>query len=168
MKILKQKISFNFILKTAVIILLIAALSGFRLLIVMSGSMEPYMPTGSICIVNTNTDFNSIKKNNIITYSLADMKITHRVKEVNKEKHYIIVKGDNNLTNDIGSVTRENYYGKVITHIPYIGYVFFYLKKNIIKLSIIIVMLIIVIKRLSSSHLITKMKACFNFFLFVE
>lgn len=106
-------------------------------MIVMSGSMEPEIKTGSLCFVNTKTEYSKIKENDIITYSIPDSYITHRVIEVTDQG--LITKGDSNSSQDFGIITEENYYGKTAGHIPYAGYVLFYLKKYIFLLATAII-----------------------------
>ncbi len=104
-------------------------------MIVMSGSMEPAIKTGSICFVRTKADFQNIKEGDVITYRLLEGTITHRVIEKNRDG--VITKGDANPVKDLGIVTKENYYGKVTGHIPYVGYVLFFLRKHLISFAII-------------------------------
>ena len=114
------------------IILCVLFLLAFHIkpLIVMSGSMEPSISTGSVCFVSTKTKYDSIEEDDIITYNLLTAKITHRVVEINKNG--LITKGDSNTSRDLGYVTPENYYGKVLWHIPFLGYAIYFLRKNIV------------------------------------
>lgn len=95
--------------------------SGIKPMIVMSGSMEPAIKTGSVCFVDTHSSYRKIKRDDVITYNLLDAKVTHRVTGVTEEG--LTTKGDANSSDDIGIVTEDNYYGRVLFHIPYAGYI---------------------------------------------
>ena len=132
----------NYVIALALIITVFFLVPGIRPMIVMSGSMEPVMPTGSLCFVNTHCDFSDVKTNDIITYTVMDAKITHRAVKINKEEGYLVTKGDNNESEDIGVVNRENYYGKVMVHIPYMGYALFFIKKHMVTILLLILALV--------------------------
>lgn len=119
-------------------LMIMGILFGIRPMIVMSGSMEPEIQTGSLCFVNHKTPMEKVEEGDIITYSLLDAKITHRV--VEKKEQGMLTKGDANPAMDLGIVTKETYYGKVIGHIPKLGYVLFFLKKNLIPISMIVIL----------------------------
>ena len=101
---------------------------GIRPMIVMSGSMEPSIKTGSVCFVNTIAEYNNVKEKDVITFDLAGANITHRAVEIKPEG--IITKGDANDVKDLGIVTTDTFKGKVIGTIPYAGYVFYFMKEN--------------------------------------
>ena len=129
----------SYITSMLIVFMLISYAAGIRPFIVMSGSMEPEISTGSICFVNSRTHIEDVKEDDIVTYSLLDSYITHRAVSVSEEG--IITKGDANSTDDIGIVNRENYYGKVMFSIPVIGYVIFFIKKELIPLSVSLIIL---------------------------
>lgn len=112
-----------------------------RPMIVMSGSMQPNIKTGSLCLVNSKAFFDKIEEGDVITYEVMDTKITHRVHSIVKDG--FVTKGDDNDVVDLGIVTKDNFYGKVIFDIPYLGYVFFYAKKYIYIILIICVISIL-------------------------
>ena len=95
------------------LVLLIPGLFGIRPYVVYSGSMEPEIPTGAV--VFTKEGEFSPKKGDIITFHNGDTVVTHRV--VKKEKDIFITKGDAN--------------GRVVFHLPYLGYVIHFLKARI-------------------------------------
>ena len=76
---------------------------GIRPYVVLSGSMEPEIKTGSVVFVNQNVKFSELEKGDIITYKTGDVMVTHRVHEKNGDK--IITKGDANDSLDGGFVT---------------------------------------------------------------
>jgi len=96
--------------------------------VIMSGSMEPKIKTGSVVLVKKVTEY---KENNVITFlknpsdSLKDVKstVTHRIIEVHDDegRATFTTKGDNNDTPDNEMVTKRQVLGKVILSIPYAG-----------------------------------------------
>ena len=122
MKIIKQIIN---VLTTLIIVVggifLVLYLFGIVPYVILSGSMEPTIKTGSLCFINKKVDIQEIKKKDIIAFKLEDgTLVTHRVNKINKDG--IITKGDNNKKVDNGLVTANNYVGKNIFWVPKIGY----------------------------------------------
>lgn len=104
-------------------IFLILYLFHIKPYIVLSGSMEPTIKTGSLCFINYNVKYSSIKENDIIAYKLiSSTLVTHRV--VNKTTKGLETKGDNSNEKDRIIITKNNYLGKNMFWIPYIGYIF--------------------------------------------
>lgn len=112
-----------------IFIAILVILSGIRPMIVMSGSMKPAIDTGSLCLVLTEASFDNIEEGDVITYEVLDTKVTHRAAKILEEG--IVTKGDDNDVADLGIVTKDNFYGKVVLSIPYLGYIAFYIKKYI-------------------------------------
>lgn len=99
---------------------------GYKLMIVLSGSMKPAFDTGSLIAVR-EIDPKELKEGEIITYQDVENTgrlITHRVVGIINEAGYrtFITKGDNNETRDFSAVPAENVIGKVMAAVPYIGY----------------------------------------------
>ena len=123
MKIIKKIIN---VLTTLIIVVggifLVLYLFGIVPYVILSGSMEPTIKTGSLCFINKQVDVQEIKKKDVIAFKLDDgTLVTHRVDKINKDG--IITKGDNNKRVDDGVVTANNYVGKNIFWIPKVGYV---------------------------------------------
>ena len=93
---------------------------GFRTYSILSGSMEPEINTGDLAIVKS-VDAEDVKYEGKV--------VTHRVVEKNEEG--FITKGDNNNTNDTEIVRGEDLIGKVLFHMPFLGYVTVFLSKPI-------------------------------------
>ena len=89
-----------------------------RPLIVISGSMEPAIMTGSLCFVNYND--RDVDVGDIIAYKAGNITVTHRIIDVTSDGY--ITKGDNNDTADISPVTQEQIKGTYKFSIPNIGY----------------------------------------------
>ena len=123
MKIIKGIIN---VLTTLIIVIggifLILYACGIVPYVVLSGSMEPTIETGSVCFINKHASFDSIKEKDIIAFKLKDgTLVTHRVVEVNESG--IKTKGDNNADIDGSTITKNNFVGKNIFWIPKVGYV---------------------------------------------
>ena len=123
MKVIKGIIN---VLTTLIIIIggifLILYICGIIPYVVLSGSMEPTIETGSVCFINRHAKFNSIKEKDIIAFKYNDgTLVTHRAVKVTKLG--IRTKGDNNKDIDSNVVKKENFVGKNIFWIPKVGYV---------------------------------------------
>ena len=134
----------------AIIMFIFPLALGIRPFIVLSGSMEPVIKTGSIVYINTNVHSSEIEKKDIIAFKLNNQTVTHRVVEVNKNDETFITKGDANKDSDAVLVSFINYRGKTIFSIPYVGKVvaFFKSKFGLISLGALIIlnMLLVVVE----------------------
>lgn len=103
-------------------VLLFGAISGLRLCSVVSGSMEPTIPTWSLCVINTKVDYDAVALGDVVVYKRRSdgKRIIHRVVEITPEG--MITKGDANRSDDGVSVGRDNLIGKKLWHIPYLGF----------------------------------------------
>lgn len=88
-----------------------------RMLSVVSGSMEPSIPTGSIILIIPQSTY---RDGDIITYKLGNILVTHRIVYA---KNYFLTKGDSNSQIDPETVSKDQIIGKVVIHIPYLGYI---------------------------------------------
>ena len=96
---------------------------GWRTEVVISGSMEPAIQTGSVVIVRPIVP-DTIQKGDIIMFSSLDMKslTTHRVVNVQDEPTpQFITKGDANKNSDITPIVPGQIVGIVAVTIPYLG-----------------------------------------------
>lgn len=102
---------------------LIMELFGIHIYCVQSGSMEPVLKTGSIIFLGKS---DTIVPGDIVTFQKWDTAVTHRV--IREENGNYITKGDANIREDNGTVSKSQMKGKVIKLpggrycIPYIGY----------------------------------------------
>lgn len=112
--------------------------AGIRPCAVISGSMEPNLPTWSLCFVDTRISYDDIKTGDIVVYIRRsdEKRIIHRVIDIQPEG--IVTKGDANSLSDGLSVGRDNLYGKSLFHIPYLGYVNRFTQNPLIKALVIL------------------------------
>ncbi len=87
-----------------------------KVLSVVSGSMEPAIPVGSGVVVLSQPSYFD---NDIITFKFSGNLVTHRIIFAG---NYFLTKGDANRSIDPETVEKEQIVGKVILHIPYLGY----------------------------------------------
>lgn len=118
--------------------LLLLHLCGVKAYIVMSGSMEPEIQTGSLCMVNRRASFDRIREGDVIAFETAGGMVTHRV--VRKDGEWLETKGDANDISDGYTTTRENYRGETIFSVPYLGYLHFAVGRYRIALAGLLVL----------------------------
>lgn len=122
--------------------LMILRFAGIQSYVVMSGSMEPSIETGSLCFVNTKYLYHDIQEGDVIAFEkTGNMLVTHRVKEIAADG--FITQGDNNDVADESKVTVQNYRGKTITAIPKAGYIVWYLSTIQGKFTVLILFLLL-------------------------
>lgn len=98
-------------------------LFGFQIYSVISGSMEPAIPTGSLVYTKTVAP-ETIKSGEVIAFFSATESgsiITHRVVENHVVAGEFITKGDANPEQDMEPVGYDYLIGKVEAAIPYLG-----------------------------------------------
>ena len=112
--------------------------------VVLSGSMEPTIGTGSVCFINKHAKFENIKEKDVIAFKMNDgTLVTHRAIEINNSG--IVTKGDNNKDADKNVVTSQNFVGKNLFWVPKVGYVikaFQTTTGRIIAVALILVLLV--------------------------
>ncbi len=118
-----KKQSKNLWIPLLIVVVLLGAyfIGPFRLVAVVSGSMEPTIPTGSLCLVNIRRPYAQIEEGDVIVYVRKSdgLRIIHRVVAVSDAG--LVTRGDANSIDDGLSTTAENYYGTSLFHIPVLG-----------------------------------------------
>lgn len=104
----------------AAIPLTIPNFMGYEVYNVVSGSMEPTIPIGSIIYVK-EVDPVDINEGDIIAFRGGDSIIMHRVTENKVVEGTFTTKGDANDGEDMNDVPYENLIGVVVRHIPVLG-----------------------------------------------
>jgi signal peptidase len=134
----------------AVVLLIVVSIlpipGNYKLLIVQSGSMEPAIKTGSVVAVKPVENY---KANDVITFEDGGKSktTTHRIvdTEVVSGKVFYITKGDANNAEDSSKVPESKVVGKVLTSIPYAGYVLAMAKEPMGFVLLVIVPCVIII-----------------------
>jgi signal peptidase len=120
---------------------------GYKTLIVLSGSMEPKIHTGSVVAVKLTKNY---AVGDVITFgenTKTKTPTTHRIvesKETNGIKSYI-TKGDANNAPDQKPVSEKEILGKVLFSVPYVGYAVAAAQKPIGFMLIIVIPAVIII-----------------------
>ena len=118
------------LIAVAIIIALVPMIVGFRPVVVLSGSMEPTYPVGSV-IYYKALAYEDIAVGDAITFKIGGGALaTHRVIEKDDEVQEFMTKGDNNPTEDVNPIAYANVAGKTAKiAIPYAGTLATYLKE---------------------------------------
>lgn len=126
----KFKLIWNIVTGAIVALFVVVAilLVGVRLVglepyTVLSGSMEPTYPVGSLIYVKS-VDPQDVTVGQPITFVLNEDLVvaTHRVVEIDEENQYFYTKGDANESMDGSPVHFKNLIGVPVFSIPYLGY----------------------------------------------
>lgn len=93
-------------------------LFGYRPVLVLTGSMEPYMMTNSVCLTEKVDSIDDIQVGDVITFHFKGenskkILITHRIVSIG-EDGFINTKGDNNNVTDNLPLTIDNVESKVV------------------------------------------------------
>ena len=112
-----------------------------KIFVVLSGSMEPAIKTGSVIVAKPVNDY---KIGDIITFgknTRTETPTTHRIVEIvdNDGRLSFTTKGDANNAADSSSVAKSRVLGKVFLDVPYMGYAVSAAKKPYGFLFIIVV-----------------------------
>ena len=96
-------------------------ITGLRLCAVQSGSMEPNIPTYSLCLVNTRYDYDTLTEGDIVVYDRPydHLQVVHLIIAIFDDG--VLTKGDANSTDDGLLLTESDIEAEYILHIPYIG-----------------------------------------------
>ncbi|MBO8169571.1 MAG: signal peptidase I [Thermoanaerobacteraceae bacterium] len=104
---------------------------GYRFLVVISGSMEPEIPVGTLVAVKPVSP-GSIREGDVITFRDHDnpeVLVTHRVVGLT-DNGYFVTKGDANEAADPVPVSAGDLVGKNFFRLPYIGYLAIIFKRS--------------------------------------
>ncbi len=91
---------------------------------ILSGSMEPEIPTGSVVYVRSAA-FEELTQGDCITFRLGtdtQLTATHRIISIDQTAKEITTKGDANLSEDVMKVRENMLIGKVVHSLPVVGY----------------------------------------------
>jgi len=102
----------------------------YKVLTVLSGSMEPAIHTGAVVVIKPSGEYNI---GDVITFGETGKDktpITHRINNiyVKDGKPVFVTKGDANNSTDMREIGKEEIQGKVLFSIPFLGYVLEFVK----------------------------------------
>jgi signal peptidase I len=121
--------------------------SNYKMFVVMSGSMEPKIKTGSIVVVK---QVNNYVKGDVITFKESNnpkITVTHRIFSLKEENNIKVftTKGDANKSPDLAEIRQGQILGKEILAIPYIGYVINFAKTQTGLMVLIVIPAVIIV-----------------------
>ncbi len=94
------------------------SIAGIRSFVVLSGSMEPALPTGSIVLAHSQSSYSL---GDVISFTNSSgQTVTHRI--VSNGAPDFRVAGDANSFPDAQLVNPSQIIGKAVFHLPYLGY----------------------------------------------
>lgn len=88
---------------------------------IISGSMEPAYPTGSLVYADP-VEGSSLQAGDVVAFWEEEEVIIHRVKEVDDQAGHLVTKGDANEDVDLRPVPFQNVLGRVVFSVPVVGY----------------------------------------------
>jgi len=109
---------------------------GYEIYNVVSGSMEPEIPVGSVIYVAV-TDPEDIQESDVIAFRSNGSVVTHRVVQNRLVEGEFVTKGDANAAEDMNTVPYINLIGRVEYHFPVIGQLMVLYTSNIGKAYVI-------------------------------
>ena len=126
MKLILRLAGFILILFVAVTVLpsSLPRLFGFQIYHVVSGSMEPNIPVGSLVYVRMPSGPEAIETGDVIAFYgtvEGNAVITHRVVRNDTANQEFTTKGDANAAEDLQPVSYSALLGRVEAHIPVLG-----------------------------------------------
>lgn len=126
-------------------VLVLPVLFGCKSMAVVSGSMEPVIPVGSIVVVK-EVDTNTLEVGDVISYRMSgNTMVTHRVVSIDAEKQELVTKGDANEVEDANPVTFSNIVGKKLFHVPLLGYLSIYIKTPLGIVGVCAVLIVLIL-----------------------
>lgn len=106
----------------AALLLFVPKAMGMGTFAVLSGSMEPTLPVGSLIFTQPCGGIGDIRAGDIVASRAGDVFVTHRAVSVDDTAGTLITRGDANKVPDETPVEMANVVGKVRLHIPMLGY----------------------------------------------
>lgn len=108
----------------AAVLMALPSLLGWQQMVVLTGSMEPEMPVGSMVYV-APTEPKDLVQGDVIAFAGGDEgTVTHRVVENRIVEGQLITKGDANAEEDVEPVRYADVIGKVVLAVPGVGELF--------------------------------------------
>lgn len=117
-----------------------------RAFAVVSGSMTPNIPVGSL-VIDVPCEIEDAKEGDVVTFVLNENLdvATHRIVDINIDEGTVTTRGDANNVNDQPTLW-ANVVGKVVVSIPYLGYAFFWINTmsgRIIAVTVVVVIILL-------------------------
>lgn len=119
----------NAVFLLIILAVLVSMMSGYRALVVLSGSMTPALNLGDVVVVSPVADPADVRVGDIVAFYLMGDVIVHRVVEVYNftTGMQYQTKGDANRDVDPFRVTRDSLIGRYMFKVPVVGFLWMYL-----------------------------------------
>lgn len=111
-------------------------LMGYQVYHIVSGSMEPEIPIGSVVFVSP-TKPEDASQGDVVAFWRNEAVITHRVVDNRVVEGEIRTKGDANEGEDPSPVHYSDFIGTVSRHVPYIGAVLVLFNSTVGKVYVV-------------------------------
>ena len=111
-------------------------LMGYEIYNVVSGSMEPEIPVGSVVYVS-EAQPEEMEEGDVVAFWSRDSVVTHRVVENRIVEGEFVTKGDANEEADMNAVPYDRLIGRVERHIPFLGSILMLYSSTIGKVYVI-------------------------------
>lgn len=124
--------AFIILIAVLLIVSVLPITGNYKVLTVISGSMEPVIKVGSVAVIKPAADYNV---GDIVTFGKFGRNnnpITHRIAGVELSEDgtkLYTTKGDANNGPDQNKISKKDILGKVLFTIPYLGYAVDFAKK---------------------------------------
>lgn len=126
-------------------VLILPVVFGCKSMAVVSGSMEPGIPVGSIIIIN-EVESEELEVGDVISYEISGgTMVTHRIVSIDTENQCVTTKGDANEVEDGSPVAFSNIVGKEVFHVPYLGYLSIYIKTPLGIVGVCAVLMVLIL-----------------------
>jgi signal peptidase len=147
-KILKTVISIAVVLVGLFLIISLFPVKGnYQIKVVLSGSMEPEIKTGSIVVIKPAKQYNI---GDVVIFgkdTRTDIPTTHRLVSSRAVDGVMLytTKGDANNAPDNTEIRLPDIHGKVLFSVPYAGYVLDFIKKPLGLVIVIVIPAIFIV-----------------------
>ena len=114
----------------------IPRLMGYEVYHILTGSMEPSIPVGSLVYVEPAVP-TDIQEDEVIAYHSGGATVTHRVVQNRMVEGEFVTKGDANAQEDLNTIPYTSLVGRVKYHIPFLGQILVIYTSGVGKIYII-------------------------------
>lgn len=111
-------------------------LMGYQIYNIISGSMEPAIPVGSLVYVEPVQPA-EVQEGEIIAYYSGSTAVTHRVVQNRLVEGEFVTKGDANEQEDLNTISYASLVGRVKYHIPFVGQILVIYTSGVGKIYVI-------------------------------
>lgn len=131
----------SYVLILLYILICVPMIFGYTPLVVLSGSMEPELPVGSIVYYKSVSE-EELQPGDIVVFQTDDQFVSHRIVEINDSG--IVTKGDANENNDPNLVSYSAVRGVLSSvHIAFVGYFVWFINSYLLPIFLVIALILV-------------------------